>query len=153
MSEPSESQSKIEVIEEKESKKLWITLPSKYAEILDILSDDTPNKIRSNRKAVLVEKMMDDYLEYHEKMLTDEGKWERIISIRRRAAEKLEKSIDEKITLIDTYLSTHPEAKNEFKNWEYLKRAKKSDIIDNIYNYIDQNVEEQTDSIRSLFKK
>ena len=45
----------------KDTHKIWVTLTTKYTDILDILADDTPDKTRSNRKSVLIEKMVDEY--------------------------------------------------------------------------------------------
>ena len=106
---------------EKDSQKIWITLTTKYSEILDILADDTPDKVRSNRKSVLVEKMIDEYLEKHEKELRDDGKWDKIISVRKRAADKLEKSIQEKIAYIDNYLPNYPELETISEVWQRVK--------------------------------
>ena len=96
----------------KDTHKIWVTLTTKYTDILDILADDTPDKTRSNRKSVLIEKMVDEYLEKHEKELSDDGKWDKIISVRKRAAGKLEKSIQEKIIFIDNYLPAYAELKS-----------------------------------------
>lgn len=127
----SESQSS-----EKDSQKIWITLTTKYSEILDILADDTPEKVRSNRKSVLIEKMIDEYLEKHEKELRDDGKWDKIISVRKRAADKLEKSIQEKIAYIDNYLPNYPELKEITEVWQRVRSVEDINSIDKIYDKI-----------------
>ena len=122
---------------EKDSQKIWITLTTKYSEILDILADDTPDKVRSNRKSVLVEKMIDEYLEKHEKELRDDGKWDKIISVRKRAADKLEKSIQEKIAYIDNYLPNYPELETISEVWQRVKSVEDIESIDKIYSKIE----------------
>ncbi|MHA1776847.1 MAG: hypothetical protein ACTSWC_08725 [Promethearchaeota archaeon] len=123
---------------EKDSQKIWITLTTKYSEILDILADDTPDKVRSNRKSVLVEKMIDEYLEKHEKELRDDGKWDKIISVRKRAADKLEKSIQEKIAYIDNYLPNYPELETISEVWQRVKSVEDIESIDKIYSKIEK---------------
>ena len=117
----------------KDTHKIWVTLTTKYTDILDILADDTPDKTRSNRKSVLIEKMVDEYLEKHEKELSDDGKWDKIISVRKRAASRLEKSIQEKIIFIDNYLPAYTELKSLSKYWETAKETEDIAIIDKIY--------------------
>ena len=117
-----------------ETKKIWVTLTAKYADILNILADETPDKKRSNRKSVLIEKMVDEFLEDHEKELKDDGKWNKIISVRKRAANSLEKSIEEKIEIVDIYFKNYPEKYEKIKNiWKDVKAVKDIDNIDKIY--------------------
>ncbi|WP_457556590.1 hypothetical protein [Candidatus Harpocratesius sp.] len=123
---------------EKDTQKIWITLTTKYAEILDILADDSPDKVRSNRKSVLIEKMVDEYLEKHEKELHDDGKWDKIISVRKRAADKLEKSIQEKIVYIDNYLPNYPELNKIMDVWQRVRSVEDIEAIDKIYSKVEQ---------------
>ena len=138
---------------EKDSKKIWVTLTTKYTEILDILADDTPGKIRSNRKSILIEKMVDEFLEKHEKELNDDGKWAKIISVRKRAANKLEKSIDEKIIFINTYIGNYPELAKLEKLWSRIKIIKDIDGIDKIYKKVDEKRQQDMQQLDSLLDK
>ncbi len=124
--------------EEKDSKKIWITLPIKYSDILDILADDSPSKTRSNRKSVVIEKMIDEYLERHEKELNDDGKWDKIISVRKRATKKLEKSLIEKIQLIEYYIDNYPEFLTLKKIWKNVKISNDVENIDKIFHKISE---------------
>lgn len=124
--------------QDKDSQKIWVTLTTKYAEILDILADDSPDKTRSNRKSVLIEKMVDEFLEKHEKELKDDGKWDKIISVRKRAADKLEKSIQEKIMYIDNYLPAYPELKKLEEIWTKVRLVQDIEAIDKIYAKVEE---------------
>ncbi|UYP46551.1 hypothetical protein NEF87_002836 [Candidatus Lokiarchaeum ossiferum] len=152
MGSPSKSSHTDSSNEEKESKKIWITLPTKYADILDILADDTPGKTRSNRKSVTVEKMVDEYLEKHEKELTDDGKWEKIISVRKRAAKKLERSIEEKVQFIEVYIDNYPEFSKLQSIWKRMKLVQDPDGIDKIYNKVLEKKEQETSELDSLLE-
>ena len=138
--------------EEKDSKKIWITLPIKYAAMLDIFADDTPGKVRSNRKSVIIEKMIDEYLENHQKQLEDDGKWEKIISVRKRAAKKLERSIEEKIQFVEVYINNYPEFTKLKSIWERLKVVQDQDGIDKIYNKIQEKRDKDSSDLDSLLE-
>lgn len=125
-----------------ETKKIWITLTAKYSDMLDILADDTADRKRSNRKSVLIEKMLDEYLEKHEKELRDDGKWDKIISIRKKAANSLEKSIEEKIEIVDIYLENFSDLDAIKDLWTRFKAIKDIDNIDKIYQKVQQKQEE-----------
>ncbi|MHA1611959.1 MAG: hypothetical protein ACTSYU_07915 [Promethearchaeota archaeon] len=134
----------------KDTHKIWVTLTTKYADILDILADDTPDKTRSNRKSVLIEKMVDEFLEKHEKELTDDGKWDKIISVRKRAAGKLEKSIQEKITIIDNYLPVYVKLNKLSSIWETAKKTEEIEVIDKIYAKVQEIRKETTQDLDNL---
>ncbi|MHA1620379.1 MAG: hypothetical protein ACTSVZ_13965 [Promethearchaeota archaeon] len=134
----------------KDTHKIWVTLTTKYADILDILADDTPDKTRSNRKSVLIEKMVDEFLEKHEKELTDDGKWDKIISVRKRAAGKLEKSIQEKITIINNYLPVYVKLNKLSSIWETAKKTEEIEVIDKIYAKVQEIRKETTQDLDNL---
>ncbi|MHA1519335.1 MAG: hypothetical protein ACTSRK_04050 [Promethearchaeota archaeon] len=134
----------------KDTHKIWVTLTTKYADILNILADDTPDKTRSNRKSVLIEKMVDEFLEKHEKELTDDGKWDKIISVRKRAAGKLEKSIQEKITIIDNYLPVYVKLNKLSSIWETAKKTEEIEVIDKIYAKVQEIRKETTQDLDNL---
>jgi hypothetical protein len=123
-------------IDDKDTKKIWVTLPKKYSDILDILADDIPGKTRSNRKSVTIEKMLDEYLETHQKELKDDGRWDKIISVRKRAAKKLEKSLEEKIHFVNIYVQVDPELEKLIPIWNRVKDIQDTEGIDKIYRKI-----------------
>lgn len=135
-----------------ESKKIWITLTAKYSDILDVLADDTPDKKRSNRKSVLIEKMVDEYLEKHEKELSDDGKWYKIISIRKKAANSLEKSLEEKIEIVDIYLDNFSDLDAIKDLWLRFKAIRDIDNIDKIYNKVRKKQELDAAKLDSILK-
>ncbi|MCK4797359.1 MAG: hypothetical protein KAT05_08250, partial [Spirochaetes bacterium] len=137
-----------------ETKKIWVTLTAKYADILNILADETPDKKRSNRKSVLIEKMVDEFLEVHEKELKDDGKWNKIISVRKKAANSLDKSIEEKIEIVDIYIKNYPDKYVKIINiWEDVKAVKDIDSIDKIYHKIRETQKEISLQLDNLLEE
>jgi hypothetical protein len=122
--------------EDKDSKKLWITLPVEYSEILDILSGDAPERVRSNRKSVIIEKMIDDYLEKHEKTLEDDGKWKLIINARKKTVDRIssgEKSIEEITQSLENAIKLFPEFQDQFS---LAKALGDNDGLQDLYKII-----------------
>lgn len=118
-----------------DSKKIWVTLPIKYFEIMEVLTEETGEKARSNRKSVLIEKMLDDYLEKHQKELQDDGRWAKIINVRRRysAAPLGQKSVDEKIAFLDQWALRH----DDFADiWLGIKEIGDPEEISKVYDAI-----------------
>lgn len=136
--------------EEKDSKKIWITLPIKYSDILDILADDSPTKTRSNRKSVVIEKMIDEYLEKHQKELTDDGKWVKIISVRKQAASRLLITITEKIDFVSHCITTYSELSNLKEIWEKLKIGTDPEAIEKIYDKLAQKYSPDTQKLDEI---
>jgi hypothetical protein len=121
MSDPEKSEkksnSKASNIEDKDSKKIWITLPVEYSDILDILAGDAPERIRSNRKSVVIEKMIDDYIKLNQDTLKVEGKWQLIMNAKKKTIERYmsgEKIAEEMITSLDQIISRYPDLEEQY---------------------------------------
>jgi hypothetical protein len=123
-----------------DTEKIYITLPKKYVRVLEIIAGDPRDKSKA------VEKMIDDYYQYKEKVMKDEGKWYRILAAIK--GEPLEEDVAEKIAFLDIYIENHDSKdlkdlwllsrNNEEKiNKIYDKvKAKLADIENNLDNII-----------------
>ena len=142
MANPTSKKKSTSASEEKDSKKIWVTMPTKYAEILDILSDDKPGKIRSTRKSVIIEKMIDDYINSHRESLENQGKWAKIVSALKRATNKLEEEFEVKKRIINKFIE-YPEFEKYKKYWRFLLDSEDKAKIEKFYLKIEKFKEEQ----------
>ena len=135
--------------DDKDSRKIWVTLPVEYAEILDILAGDAPDRARSNRKSVIIEKMVDDYLEKHEKTLRDDGKWDLIIEVRRSIARTLDnrirkvedkpRTMDDKLKFLEGYTNIVTNHKDRFN----IAKLLGDDKVEELYAELFQEAQSQ----------
>jgi len=138
--------------EDKDSRKIWVTLPVEYAEMLDILAGDAPDRSRSNRKSVIIEKMVDDYLEKHEKTLRDDGKWDLILEVRRSVARSLDnrirkleekpRNMDDKLKFLEGYTNIVTKHKDRFN----LAKLLGDDKVEELYSELFQEAQSQYQS-------
>lgn len=153
MSDPDPSKKLSAASDDKDSKKVWITLSTEYADILDILAGDSPDKQRSNRKSILIEKMIDEYKQAHEKELRESGKWNKIINIEQKATEKVGANIlsmERKIAIVDAFVQKHLELEDD---WIIVKGKGDLEEISKYYDLVETKHQELMKKREQLFAK
>ena len=106
-----------------------------YSDILDILAGDAPERIRSNRKSVIIEKMVDDYIKLHQDTLEVEGKWGLILNTKKRTIERYmsgEKLVEQMINALDKIIPLYPDLEEQYTLAKALDDA---DGIKAIYDF------------------
>ncbi len=133
-----------------DSRKIWVTLPTKYADILDVIAEEPSTKQRSNRKAVIIEKMIEEYTEIHKQELMDDRRWDMIINIRMREAKRVSITTAGKIKEIEAFLysdsyKNRDEVKPLIRDWEESKDLDDDGLVDMVY--------QEVQNVRSKFAK
>jgi hypothetical protein len=112
---------------EEETNKIYITLPQRYIDVLEILAGDP------KAKSTTFEKILDDYIDLRKERLVARGIWDRVMAALQ--GKPLVDNIAEMITFIDNYLIRSKDDK--FKaHWNAIKNLKDEEKIKNIYNLI-----------------
>jgi len=110
------------------TEKIYITIPKKYVTALEIIAGDPRDKSKT------IERMIDDYIEFKEKTLKRDGKFNKVIAALRGIT--VENSLEEKMIFIDKWVIEHPENTNLKDYWMGIKEISDEDKIAELYKSI-----------------
>lgn len=112
---------------EEETNKIYITLPQRYIDVLEILAGDPKSK------STAFEKILDDYVDLRKDRLVARGIWDRVMAALQ--GKPLEDNIAEMISFIDNYLATSKDDRLK-AHWNAIKSLKNEQNIKSLYNLI-----------------
>ena len=115
------------------TEKIYITIPKKYVTALEIIAGDPRDKSKT------IERMIDDYIEFKEKTLKRDGKFNKVIAALRGIT--VENSLEEKMIFIDKWVIEHPENTNLKDYWMGIKEISDEDKIAELYKSIWNKIE------------
>jgi len=114
--------------ESERTEKIYITIPKKYVTALEIIAGDPRDKSKT------IERMIDDYIEFKEKTLKRDGKFNKVIAALRGIT--VENSLEEKMIFIDKWVIEHPENTDLKDYWMGIKAISDEDKIAELYKSI-----------------
>jgi len=115
------------------TEKIYITIPKKYVTALEIIAGDPRDKSKT------IERMIDDYIEFKEKTLKRDGKFNKVIAALRGIT--VENSLEEKMIFIDEWVKEHPENTDLKDYWMGIKAQSDEDKIVVLYQSIWDKIE------------
>ena len=115
------------------TEKIYITIPKKYVTALEIIAGDPRDKSKT------IERMIDDYIEFKEKTLKRDGKFNKVIAALRGIT--VENSLEEKMIFIDEWVKEHPENTDLKDYWMGIKAQSDEDKIVVLYQSIWNKIE------------
>ena len=124
------------------TEKIYITIPKKYVTALEIIAGDPRDKSKT------IERMIDDYIEFKEKTLKRDGKFNKIIAALRGIT--VENSLEEKMIFIDDWVREHPENSKLKDYWMGIKAINDEDKIVELYKSIWNKIEDLGKNIPDL---
>lgn len=125
---PSQKNSEIDGTE-----KIYITLPKKYVNILEIIAGDPRDKSKT------VEKMIDNYIDNNEDTLKRDGKWNKVlVALRGTTLENLR---EEKVAFIDKWVEKHPDNKELAEFWMGIRDGDDDRKITTLYQKIKAKID------------
>ena len=110
------------------TEKIYITIPKKYVTALEIIAGDPRDKSKT------IERMIDDYIEFKEKTLKRDGKFNKVIAALRGVTS--ENSLEEKMIFIEEWVNEHPENTDLKDYWMGIKAINNEDKIIELYQSI-----------------
>ncbi|QEE14973.1 hypothetical protein DSAG12_00796 [Promethearchaeum syntrophicum] len=110
------------------TEKIYITIPKKYVTALEIIAGDPRDKSKT------IERMIDDYIEFKEKTLKRDGKFNKVIAALRGIT--IENSLEEQMIFIDKWVIEHPENTDLKDYWMGIKEISDEDKIAELYKSI-----------------
>ena len=114
--------------ESERTEKIYITIPKKYVTALEIIAGDPRDKSK------MIERMIDDYIEFKENNLKRDGKFNKIVAALRGIS--VENSLEEKMIFIDDWVREHPENTKLKDYWMGIKAINDEDKIKDLYETI-----------------
>ncbi len=128
--------------ESERTEKIYITIPKKYVTALEIIAGDPRDKSK------MIERMIDDYIEFKEKNLRRDGKFNKIVAALRGIS--VENSLEEKMIFIDDWVREHPENTKLKDYWMGIKAINDEDKIIELYKSIWNKIEDLGKNIPDL---
>ena len=107
------------------TEKIYLTLPKKYVTALEIIAGDPREKSKA------FEKILDDFIEFKEKILRRDGKFSKVIAALKGTI--IEDMVEEKITFIDGWVQSHPENTNLSDYWRGIRMIGDEAKINSLY--------------------
>ena len=115
------------------TEKIYITIPKKYVTALEIIAGDPRDKSK------MIERMIEDYIEFKEKNLKRDGKFNKVVAALRGIT--VENSLEEKMIFIDEWVNEHPENTDLKDYWMGIKAINDEDKIIELYQSIWDKIE------------
>ena len=124
------------------TEKIYITIPKKYVTALEIIAGDPRDKSKT------IERMIDDYIEFKEKTLKRDGKFNKVVAALRGIT--VENSLEEKMIFIDEWVREHPENSKLKDYWMGIKARNDEDKIIDLYQKIWNKIEDLGKNVSDL---
>lgn len=128
--------------ESERTEKIYITIPKKYVTALEIIAGDPRDKSKT------IERMIDDYIEFKEKILKRDGKFNKVVAALRGIT--IENSLEEQMIFIDDWVKEHPENSKLKDYWMGIKAKNDEDKIIELYQSIWNKIETLGENVSDL---
>ena len=134
--------SSLKNIETDGTEKIYITLPKKYVNILEIIAGDPRDKSKT------IEKMIDNFIDNNEDTLRRDGKWNKVlVALRGTTLENLR---EEKVAFIDKWVEKHPDKKELAELWLGIRDGDDDRKITELYQKIKAKIDALSAKIDDL---
>ena len=124
------------------TEKIYITIPKKYVTALEIIAGDPRDKSK------MIERMIEDYIEFKEKNLKRDGKFNKVVAALRGIT--VENSLEEQMIFIDDWVKEHPENTKLKDYWMGIKAINDEDKIIELYQSIWNKIETLGENVSDL---
>ncbi len=124
------------------TEKIYITIPKKYVTALEIIAGDPRDKSK------MIERMIEAYIEFREKILKRDGKFNKVVAALRGIT--VENSLEEQMIFIDEWVKEHPENSKLKDYWMGIKARNDEDKIIELYQKIWNKIEDLGKNVSDL---
>lgn len=124
------------------TEKIYITIPKKYVTALEIIAGDPRDKSK------MIERMIEDYIEFKEKNLKRDGKFNKVVAALRGIT--VENSLEEQMIFIEEWVKEHPENSKLKDYWMGIKARNDEDKIIELYQKIWNKIEDLGKNVSDL---